>query len=344
MEAIERQTACQTRLPIIYGSLEGLQASKRVIDPRTLKYDLVSDYSTLSEYSWVVGMDLISGEEVLVPAHIAGYMWFDVPGRQITSLGSSNGLASGNVREEAICQALCELIERDAWTLADLGAHLLPIARRRAVAPRGVYNGPDDTEMFPSLEEMDDHASESFRAVGLQPVLHDITSDIGIPTVIAVVSDESVPSMPMLHAGAGTHPDARVAVKRALTEVAQSRCVDIQSVREDLALADWTRDQSGLQAKRVSHINHECWFLSKSRQQRPLNELPSAISDDVSDDLAYLLGRLVANEITEVIVIDFTPQNEFFSVVRVIVPDLEQASVQRGPVGRRALQFWRSHV
>ena len=38
----------------------------------------------------------------------------------------TNGLASGNVIEEAICHALCEVIERDAVSLADLCASSIP--------------------------------------------------------------------------------------------------------------------------------------------------------------------------------------------------------------------------
>ena len=38
----------------------------------------------------------------------------------------TNGLASGNVLEEAICHALCEVIERDAVSIADLCASCIP--------------------------------------------------------------------------------------------------------------------------------------------------------------------------------------------------------------------------
>lgn len=38
----------------------------------------------------------------------------------------------------------------------------------------------------------------------------------------------------MAHSGLGAHPDINVAVRRSLPEFAQSRCVDIQGVREDV--------------------------------------------------------------------------------------------------------------
>ena len=42
------------------------------------------------------------------------------------SYSHTNGLASGNVLEEAICHALCEVIERDAISIADLCASSIP--------------------------------------------------------------------------------------------------------------------------------------------------------------------------------------------------------------------------
>lgn len=344
MEAIERQIACLTRLPIHQGSFRDLSERRTVLDPRNSKFMLTSDYSEEHSYSWVAGKDLISNEEVLVPAHLAGFAWYDVPPGPITGHGSSNGLASGNIREEAICQALCELIERDAWTLADLGAHFLPLVRRRVADPENAESGPDDFEIFSSLEALDDEASRKFCEAGLEPVLHDITSDLGIPTIMAVVADNSFPGFPMVHGGAGSHPDARVAARRALTEVAQSRCVDIQAVREDLMPPGTVGNGLNLHTRRVTGIHRNLWPLGESRMARPLESLPSVVHTDVREDLDHILTRLHVCGITQVIVVDFTPPDAPFTVVRVIVPDLEQASIQLGPVGKRATEFWRTHV
>jgi len=344
MEAIERQTACQTKLPLAHGSLQELGKTRTVLDPRKTKYFLVSDYCETRNYSWVAGQDLITNDEILVPAHIGGYAWQDLGPGPLTGYGSSNGLASGNNRIEAICQGLCELIERDAWTMADLGSHLLPLMRRLIADPENAETGHDDFEMFPSLEPMDDPASQLFRSAGLEPVLHDITSDLGIPTIFAMIADESSQGFPMLHGGAGTHPDVRVAARRALTEVAQSRCVDIHGVREDITLAGASKDEINLRTRRVSRINHKIWPLGESCQPRPLNAILSFVHDDIQEDLNHILRCLQTRGISQVIVVDFTPEDAPFSVVRVIVPDLEQASILRCPLGRRATEFWRFHV
>ena len=48
--------------------------------------------------------------------------------------------------------------------------------------------------------------------------------------------------------------------------------------------------------------------------------------------------------IDQVIVVDLTPFDAAYSVVRVIVPGLESWSVNHANLGRRALEYWRAHV
>jgi ribosomal protein S12 methylthiotransferase accessory factor len=344
MEAIERQTAISTRPPLIQGSFEELRRQFPILDPRDTKELLLEDYDSSRNYFWVRGVDLVSDSSILVPAHMAGLVWDDVPGGPFRDHLTSNGLSSGNVREEAICQGLCELIERDAWTLADLGAHLIPWARRQMLDPATADHGPDDFELFPSLTSVGSPAAQQFEAAGLSPIVHDITSDIGIPTIFAVVPDEGLPGFPMVHGGVGTHPDVRVAVTRALTEAAQSRCVDIQGVREDLMPPGFESTALSLHTRRVVGINRNLWFLGESKEPRSLSRIPSTSFDDVRLELDYIVARLLLRKISRIIVVDLSPPNAPFAVVRVIVPDLESASVTRGRLGYRAMQFWRKNA
>ena len=344
MEAIERQTALRARPHIVIGSLEELRSNYVVLDPAEAKLNLLPDYSETRRYDWILGQELISKGDVLVPAGLVGYFWDELSPGPFVRFSSTNGLASGNVREEAICQALCELIERDAWTLADIGAHLIPWVRRRLVDPETANEGEDDFEAFQTLEVEDDPALELFYRAGLRPVLHDITSDIGIPTVFAAVLDESFPGCSMIHGGLGTHPDARVSVRRALTEAAQSRCVDIQGVREDLCPPGSTRSAFNWHTSRISEVNRKVWTINNSSVHKGISSLPSTVHDDVQQDIDYLLSRLESYGIHQVIVVDFTPSGAPFAVVRVIVPELETWSVNYAKLGRRALKFWQSHV
>lgn len=344
MEAIERQTALKTRLPLVIGSFEELRQTSEVLDPKDLNEIPAPDYSPTRTYCWVAGRELISGCETLVPAQFTGYLWNDLPHLSCFAFSSSNGIAAGNVREEAICQALCELIERDAWTLAELGAHLLPWARHRAADPHTLASATDDAEFFPCLDLEGEPALELFRRAGLRPILRDITSDLAVPTVFAAVADETLPGFPMVHCGLGTHPDARVAVRRALTEAAQSRCVDIQGVREDIDPVDAAPSLLNVHTRRIRDVDRRQWHLRESSRRRCLADLPSVSHDDVLDDLHHLLARLQAGGLGKVVVVDFTPPDAPFAVVRVIVPGIETRAVSHGPLGRRAMEFWRRHA
>ncbi len=344
MEAIERQVALQARLPLVEGSFHQLSQDYEVLDPRSSKEGLYQSYSEDKNYSWVWGKDLMSHRDVLVPATWAGFHWNHITTGPVFERHTTNGLSSGNILDEAISQALCELVERDAWTLADLGAHLLPWARRRLAVPEQANSGPDDFEVHPSIE-LDDHpAIELFRRAGLRPILHDITSDIGIPTVFAAVKDELLPGFPMVHGGVGTHPDARVAATRALTEVAQSRCVDIQGVREDLMAADAPATSFSIHTRRISEVNGAAWTVNEGKKRHRLSDLPTATHDTVEGDVEHILARLRSRGIDQVICVDLTPEGAPFAVVRLIAPALETWSVNRGPLGERALAYWRTHA
>ena len=344
MEAIERQTALKARLPLVEGSFRELARDYTVLDPRQVTEKLSPDYSEFRVYSWVFCEELMSNREILVPAKFAGYGWDDLPHPSCFDFICSNGLSAGNVREEAICQGLCEVIERDAWTLADVGAHLLPWARSRLLGADEAMTAIDDFEMFPCIDLEDDPAMQLFEQAGIFPVVRDITSDVGIPTVFAAVADEAMPGFPMVHWGAGTHPDARVASRRALTEAAQSRCVDIQGVREDIVAADAPPTRLNLHTRRARDVNYRLWHLGQSKLRRKLDDLSSITLDDIQADIDHILSRLRACGVDQVIVVDFTPPDAPFSVVRVIVPALETWSLSQGRLGKRAVDFWRKHA
>jgi ribosomal protein S12 methylthiotransferase accessory factor len=241
---------------------------------------------------------------------------------------SSNGLASGNCFEEALCHGLCELLERDAWTLADLKSRWIPLARRELMFGKQVaVLGWDDPDAYPRIDFQD--AGEPFTSLldkfaraELYPVVRDVTSDFGIPCVLAAVADESVPGFPQAHLGAGAHPNARIAVARALTELAQSRAVDIQGVREDIAPIGVVVRPEERKLQRVHKIQPQLWLLQQAGVQRRFCDIGSFENEDVGEDIQLILSRLTANGIERVIVVDFSEPGRF-SVVRVMVPGLE---------------------
>ncbi len=344
MEAIERQTALKTRLPCIEARYSELSQQSRTLDPWRINQALSLDFTPESECSWVRGTDLFSSEECWVPAKLAGYIWDDLPHPSPFVVNDTTGLASGNNRLEATCHALCELVERDAWTFAELGARSLP-AVRRSVISAGPIQRSDDLEHCPCIELPEgNELVQAFLAVGLTPQVRDITSSVRVPAFLAAVADESIFGFPMAHLGFGAHPNAEVALRRALTEAAQSRCVDIQAVREDISGPNTPDEAFSLHTRRVAAVNKKSWTLGESEVKRPFRAIESHCFDDLRLDLQFLMTRLRSAGLDEAIVVDFTPDCTSHSVVRVIVPGIELWATDHGRLGQRAVEFWKQHA
>jgi ribosomal protein S12 methylthiotransferase accessory factor len=191
-----------------------------------------------------------------------------------------------------------------------------------------------------------------FTAADVEVHIIDITSDIGIPSVLAVSWDRNESSWDgtrastsAVHTGVGTHPDLDVALTRALTECAQSRAVDIQAVREDISLPGADVPTFHLFTRRVAAVDKSGWPWSGSADATVRSDaLPSYSSGDVMADVRLMLERLRSCGLSRVLVVDLSPPGLPVSVVRVIVPGLESWGTDRSKLGRRAADAWNREV
>jgi ribosomal protein S12 methylthiotransferase accessory factor len=355
MEAIERHAATTLSGPFLYGSYNELSRKENVLDPAKTGLRLRKSYTNDSKLAWIKGFDLCSQQEILVPVELAGYNLLGQYGEPCYASSTTNGLASGNTIEEAICHALCELIERDAWTIAEILSHWLPYARQKAkmqeMGEQRALNSADiddDVSLYPNIDVSQANGTlrslfSKFQKAGLEVMVKDITSDLQVPTVFATVVDSSGANISRSHTGLGTHPDVHVAITRALTEVAQSRVVDIQGVREDIVFSA-EKAIGASHTKRVSTLNRRSWYHKASPQTRLLSELPRYVHSDILDDIHFMLTRLQQANLTQTIVVDLTHPEVGIPVVRVIVPGLEVWIVDHTPIGQRVLQHWKASV
>ena len=108
---------------------------------------------------WLPGYDLVREEEILVPASIALFRYTPPPPAvNPFAFFHTNGLASGNVLEEAVCHALCEVIERDAMSLADLRASAIPFHILRTIV-HSLNTAGFEASPIPPDRFIDDQAS-----------------------------------------------------------------------------------------------------------------------------------------------------------------------------------------
>lgn len=205
---------------------------------------------------------------------------------------SSNGLASGNCREEALLHALCEVIERHALYLMRSEPW-----RRMALAAESVEE--------PACREI----VERIRAAGMKLGLFDLTWEAGVPVIVAEVVARDLPNVWL---GAGCHPAPEVALSRALTEAAQSRLTYISGARDDLS-----RLPVGGGGDR-----HFGGYV-EARGERRLSDLPDLATASVEEDLARVVERLQALG-HEPFWVDLGRPEIDPAVVRVFVPGLKE--------------------
>jgi len=314
METLERYSAEMNDRPMEMDYLERFLASGDAVDPRDLILPQMTAFHVMHQpIAWTKGYDLMSEEEVWVPASAVFHPYF--PTRDMPIFRShTNGLASGNVMEEAILHALCEVIERDSWSICDF--------LRRAGEDVEV---PDGTGIVSKLLDM-------FEKKGVHIHLKDLTSDVRVPTIGAACDDLETKDPNLLTVGVGTHLNPEVAAIRAVTEVAQSRATFLH-IQLDKPEAGNPNRQIGYD--KIKALNR-MWFLD-SEEKRDITDFPYLDTDDIYEDLQVVLDELERRGFQRVVVVDLTRPNLEVPVVRVIVPGMEVYTMDEERVGPRLL-------
>jgi ribosomal protein S12 methylthiotransferase accessory factor len=304
MEGLERYSAEVRDRQLDIASFSLLDGA---LDPRDLILPVDADPDAL--IPWISGWDMMNQEEILVPANAVFHPLPSEYRRLFRT--NTTGLASGNVIEEAIFHGLAEIIERDAWALVEAARHTGPL----------IQDVKDDLARG---------LMDKFAAAGVDVYLRDITSDIGVATCAAAADDILLRDPTLLTTGMGTHTSAKVAVLRALTEVAQSRLTQIHGAREDTTLADF-RKRIGYE--RTKKLNSH-WFSGS--EKRNFADVPSFESDDFLLDIRHMLAKLEEAGLNRAVVVNLTRPEIGIPVVRVIVPGLEMSAVDPERVGKRS--------
>jgi ribosomal protein S12 methylthiotransferase accessory factor len=278
-------------------------ANRLQIVPQRLREDRPID--------WTAGWSLLRDQVRYVPS---AYAWFGHPDLEhdFYCYADSNGNASGATREEAIIQGFCELVERDAVALwwynrarrpaFDLGSLGDPYVDKL----RSFYAG-HDRELW----------------------MLDITTDLGIPAMVAVTHRTGHPVQDVL-VGFGAHFDAQIAAARALTEVNQFLPAVIQRdaqgetvyLEDDVATLAWLRE---------ARVENEPWLVPDPAQPaRTPASYPQPAHTDLAETVGLCAERASAAGL-DLIVVDQTQPDLDLSVVKVIAPGLRHFWRRLGP-------------
>jgi ribosomal protein S12 methylthiotransferase accessory factor len=170
-------------------------------------------------------------------------------------------------------------------------------------------------------------------------VQRDISAEDGVAAVAAISVEHVADTFSGAHAGYAAHPDAEVAVLRAITEVAQSRAVDIQGMREDLELPGKAVQAWNVHVRR-GRPDLDLWPYREAQTPASFDALPHRPSDDVVADIRVLLDVLRGRGLDRVLVVDLSPAWLPVKVVRVIVPGAESFGIDQSKLGPRSGKHW----
>ncbi|MEV4567514.1 YcaO-like family protein [Nonomuraea sp. NPDC049419] len=230
---------------------------------------------------WLAGTSLEDGSPTLVPRDAVALTLERGTGwSPPLFLASSNGLASGNTRTEAILHALYEVIERDAVT---------------AAGPTGGVRVDPGTSGSPIVDEL---CATLARARVRLEVRH-LPSPTGLPCFLARISCDDYPPA---FFGFGCHLSSEIALTRAITEAAQARLAYVSGARDDLR-ADF---HDGVTRRESSEPSHDV----------PLMRAHDTLADDLED----AVERSAAAFGHPPLVVDLTREEIGVPVVKVVAP------------------------
>jgi ribosomal protein S12 methylthiotransferase accessory factor len=231
-----------------------------------------------------------------LPTQLCYYSYRGEPDHQFY-WADSNGCASGSTLEEAVLQGFLELVERDSCALWWYNR-----VRRPAI----------------DLASFDDpffRRAEAFlRGKGRTLYALDLTSDLGVPVVVAVTHDAAGGK---IICGLGAHLSVHVAASRAVAELNQMLALETDEGRQtrgsaEPELAWWMREAT---------IENQSYVAPASGRPLTVADYPWLERDDLLDDIKHCVAAVQRCGM-EMLVLDATRSEVGFPTVRVTVPGM----------------------
>ncbi|WP_172653445.1 YcaO-like family protein [Legionella fallonii] len=246
---------------------------------------------------WGKGRELISNQEIHFP-YTTFYVntTFFQPGYRYFP-PTTNGLASGNTLEEAICHGVFEVLERE-FTVENLFV--------------SQYNQVDLTSITsPHLLAL----INSIQRKNLRLEVWDISTKMNIPAYLTILHNpDEIRNVGMMM-GTGAHFSSVVALSRAITEAIQARLTIISGSRDD---------QTPRVYKKIKGVrgDYDKMFAKTSMHKTPFIETKLPKDYSFSQCLKDLLNIVREHGFEQVIVYNHTRDDINIPVVHVMIPGL----------------------
>ncbi|MBR7050080.1 MAG: YcaO-related McrA-glycine thioamidation protein [Methanobrevibacter sp.] len=319
MEGFERYSAeKQESDDTIFATPNEIGEKGEYIEPKSLNLPQKFEKADLGDtkFEWNLAHDIITGNDYYVLSNAVFHPYNHDSDVESLFKSNTNGLASGNVLEEAILHGIFEVIERDAWSIFEL-----------------THKNYSQINIDSIESDLINEIIDKFESQGIKIKLMDFTADINIPTIAASADDTVTRDAGLLTLGIGTHLDPEVAILRALTEVAQSRATQINGAREDTVRADFAREAGYERMKRINK-----YYFRQEEEQINLSDIENKSTTSIDEDIDIVKEELIANDIKHVLYTNLTRPEVDVSVVRVIIPEMEVYAIDPSRAGYRFLK------
>lgn len=241
---------------------------------------------------WKECMQVVKGtlKPVLIPASLiySRYSWKNQKERIAPTL--SPGIAAHVNYRSSFLSGLLEIIERDAFMLAWL---------KKLSFPKISFSISD-------LESGAD-AFEHISALGFKTTFIDITSDVGIPVVLTIIKNPSLKLNGTMFFGLGCSLNPYQAVQKSFMEALQGMSnvisFDYQS-NEVVVEEEKIKTKFDLSCE---DYFQQTAFLSKSKKQTKIGQMPFFDKYDVGKNMDFLLKYLEEKNLPAYFV-DLTPK------------------------------------
>lgn len=306
MESIEGFHAENIQQPLKYCSFEEIKYTHSVSPPADLPSLKDSLYTENRRLFWIEAVDITNEMPTWIPFETVhtDFTWPFMTGSN-SFLASTNGLASGNTLTEAMCHAICEVIERDQhahWMFAS-----------------DEYRAESYLDIASIKDKRCIDVIEKLRTAGLDVLLFHINHDLDVPAFLCEIHDsnEAAHTRYLPFAGMGCHLNKEIALLRALTEAAQSRLTFISGARDDM-------DSKYFLFKEKQTIGRDAaLFAKRVEHKKSFDTIQSYDNEQYEDDLDQLIAQLEKIGVCNTFVVDLTRPEYEIPVVKVVIPKLE---------------------
>ena len=264
-----------------------------------------------SPLRWTPMTDLTTGGLCYAPASMVfvPYIHDGERGEKAFAPQIATRLAAHTVPAQAAVSAVCEIIERDAFTITWQAMLARPHIRTETLSPR-------NRDLV-----------RRFDRPGSSVTLLDLAMDHGVPAILAVLRTDAADA-PALVFAAAAHMDPEEAIRKSLEELALTRWFS-RGIRAELSAfvpdPDWG-NVTGL--KHHAHVYYDhantglADFLFQSPRRIAFDDIDNLSSGDPERDLESLAQRVAALG-HRILLADVTTEDVRqlgLSVVRAVIP------------------------